>query len=848
MMNLNYQLRKLKRYHIRDRAALGLILLIVASYLGNYFRWSFFFNIDFLFGSIAVWIVVCLYGTVWGTVAAFIGGLCTYVIWNHPYSTITFTCEALFVSLLFHRQRQNIVLLDGIFWLFIGMPLVWLFYANILGLDHTSALIILFKQPVNGIFNALIASLMLTHLPIYKWVTRPQAISTLSLQQTLFNLLVAFVFFPTLMLMVLNSNHVVDNIKTTAQSELRVASNNLTIEIQNWHQQHLRTINELARIAAKSDLASIDILQQNIDFAKATLRDFYNIYVVNPQGSIVVASSSLNEEKNLVIGSNITNQPYFKTLERWNSERQEQSNNVPIPVQPEISAVLMGESNSSSPKLLLSVPVLKNNKLRGFVISEIELSGINKLLKAHVDQRDIQSTVVDNRQSVIASTQTERVAMQTFDRRQDGEVQSIAPGIYHWLPTGQSTLVLARWSNSFFVQETLIDDQLSWTLIVELAAKPHVHYIEKVHTNNLVILMVVSGVALIFAALLSRRLVAPLLNLAQVTTNLPNKLLDRELIDWPRSFITEIDSLVHNFKLMAASLNQKFREIKSVNEVLEQRVQERTQQLLKTNLDLESEISERKRTEEMLKAYTAKLELSNRELQDFAFVASHDLQEPLRKIQAFGDCLKLEYSELLAEEGQDYIQRMQKAAHRMQTLINDLLMFSRVSTKAQPFVAVDLTIVVHEVLSDLEVQIERVNGQVEVGNLLTIDADPLQMRQLLQNLISNALKFHRSEEAPLVKVWTQYVGEQDQLSPQDPARQRCQIMVEDNGIGFEEKYLDRIFTVFQRLHGRNEYEGTGVGLAICRKIVERHGGLITAKSTPEQGTTFIIELPVVQSN
>lgn len=183
----------------------------------------------------------------------------------------------------------------------------------------------------------------------------------------------------------------------------------------------------------------------------------------------------------------------------------------------------------------------------------------------------------------------------------------------------------------------------------------------------------------------------------------------------------------------------------------------------------------------------------------------------------------------------------------MQTLINDLLAFSRVTTKAQPFVPVDLARVAREVVTDLEVRIEQTGGSVEVGDLPSIDADPTQMRQLFQNLIGNALKFRRQETAPRVRVCGQRLPGQEQgPSGNAPVTERYQITVTDNGIGFDEKYLDCIFNVFQRLHGRGTYEGTGVGLAICRKIVERHGGSITARGTPGQGATFIVTLPVAQ--
>jgi PAS domain S-box-containing protein len=259
------------------------------------------------------------------------------------------------------------------------------------------------------------------------------------------------------------------------------------------------------------------------------------------------------------------------------------------------------------------------------------------------------------------------------------------------------------------------------------------------------------------------------------------------------------------------------------------------------------DITARKLAEDALRSSEAKLrqsaiqlERSNHELQDFAYVASHDLQEPLRKIVVFGERLKEKKIEDLGPEAKDYLERMQKAAARMQTLINDLLTFSRVTTKARPFAPVNLAEVADDVVNDLEGRIEQVKGRVEiVGTLPVIDAEALQMRQLLQNLVGNALKFRRPEEPPVVKVEAQIIS-----GPGTPPQPLCRLTVSDNGIGFDEKYLDRIFNVFQRLHTRNEYEGTGMGLAITKKIALYHGGEITAKSTPGHGATFIVTLPV----
>ncbi|MBI5014947.1 MAG: PAS domain S-box protein [Deltaproteobacteria bacterium] len=256
------------------------------------------------------------------------------------------------------------------------------------------------------------------------------------------------------------------------------------------------------------------------------------------------------------------------------------------------------------------------------------------------------------------------------------------------------------------------------------------------------------------------------------------------------------------------------------------------------------DVTEQKKAREELEAFNERLARSNQDLEDFAYVASHDLQEPLRKVQAFGDRLKAKHGDALGDQGRDYLERMQNAAQRMQCLIEDLLTFSRVTTKARPFETVDLAQVAREVLSDLEVRIEQTGARVDLGPLPTLEADPLQLRQLLQNLIGNALKFRRPGEAPVVRV----SAESAEASGGPAGEPRLCLSVEDEGIGFDPKYADRIFGVFQRLHGRGEYEGTGVGLAVCRKIAERHRGSIAAQGRPGQGARFVVTLPVSQPN
>jgi signal transduction histidine kinase len=255
--------------------------------------------------------------------------------------------------------------------------------------------------------------------------------------------------------------------------------------------------------------------------------------------------------------------------------------------------------------------------------------------------------------------------------------------------------------------------------------------------------------------------------------------------------------------------------------------------LQRANAELGTTNARLQSTNDLLR-HAAELSRSNAELEQFASIASHDLQEPLRKVQTFAAQLNAKESENLSEQGRDFLRRMSDAAGRMRNLIDDLLAFSRVSTQGRPFTAVNLGHVISQVLVDLEVSIEEAGARVAVGLMPTIEADPLQMRQLFQNLLGNALKFRRPNVIPELRVEAHV------------ADHIAQITVTDNGIGFDEQYATRIFRAFERLHGARAYAGTGIGLALCRKIVERHQGTITATAEIDLGATFTVRLPVSQ--
>ncbi len=295
-------------------------------------------------------------------------------------------------------------------------------------------------------------------------------------------------------------------------------------------------------------------------------------------------------------------------------------------------------------------------------------------------------------------------------------------------------------------------------------------------------------------------------------------------------YFTRPDGSMYAVSIMSSPLIRDGVTVGLVEEIRDITAQKQAEEeVMQLNRDLEKRVESR--TAE-LTAANKELGRSNSELEDFAYVASHDLQEPLRKIAAFANLLETDYKDQLPEEAHVYLNGLQKSSTRMRTLISDLLTYSRVTTQGRPFESVSLAQMVTEALEDLQTRVEDTGATITFGKLCTVEGDPLQLRLLLQNLISNAMKYSRDGVPPVITIQSK------------TKNGCCTLSVSDNGIGFDEQYLDRIFTIFQRLHGRGEYEGTGVGLAICKKIVDRHNGSITAVSKPGEGATFIISLPV----
>jgi len=553
-----------------------LIGLVILGFLGNYFKFPLFFGIDFIFGEIAVFIVISRYGLFWGTLAGFVAGSCTYFLWNHPYAVIIFTVEAIFVGLGLQRTRLNIPSLVLIYWLILGMPLVGLFYGVFLSAPVNGTILIALKQAVNGITNSLISVLLLQYIFSHGQKKSNRQENT-PLQQILFSLFMSFVFFPTLLITVLNSQQMLTNIEANIETEIFVASQPLVSSLNFWYNQHNRAMTTLAEF---SENATTENLQNALNIVKGSLPSFSHLFIVDEKNNLIASTDDV------VIDQIITDG------QAWRNQAQGTS-----------KMLLEFPADSSTPELHFYWHLVRNNR-PALLHASLNLDSVITLLQDNTDIDDLHATLLSPEGKVIATSQNSDAA--AVMSKQNGEVRIVNERLFHWLPkVDPNTPIMNRWRQSFYSTDLPLKEPVPWTLQVQVSTRSYINTLEQMYIRALTMVLAIAFLAISIAHFLSRRLSQPLLTLTNLTTDLPDKIFSLEEQDniptIETTGILEINLLKANFNAMASALQQKFTELQHTQNSLELRVQERTSELLQLNQDLKAQIIERQKIETRLR-------------------------------------------------------------------------------------------------------------------------------------------------------------------------------------------------------------------------------------------------------
>lgn len=532
--------------------ALLFLALIAGGLVGNYFNYSIFLNIDFIFGSVFALLALQFFGLAGGVTAACIIAGYTYILWYHPYAIIIMTAEVLVVGWLMQRRKTGMVLADTLYWLLIGMPLVYLFYHLVMDVPPGNTYIVMTKQAVNGIANALIARLLFTVFALHS------RSSLISLSDIVYNLLTFFVLFPALIMLALSSRSDFKETDSMIRTNLIYNREDIADQLETWLFNRRTSLANLAELAASKSPRQMQAL---IDQVKKSDVNYLQIGLVDKGADLAASSPSPDEMGGSSKGVNIAEHPYVPFLR----ERRK----------PMLSELVGSQYGFSNPTVLVLEPVVIAEKYAGHVYGALNLEQIWKHLENEINRFAMLYTLVDKNNNVISTNKSDQITMRPFVRDQ-GTLHRLDNGISQWVPVlPPNTPIMERWKQSAYITEVSIGDPADWRLILEQPIAPFQKTLYNNYTGKFTLLFLILLGSLALAELLSRWSIATLEKLHLITNDLPNKLtIGGEEVVWPESTVEETHHLIKNFQEMSRSLAEQFVKIHQINESLRQRMEE----------------------------------------------------------------------------------------------------------------------------------------------------------------------------------------------------------------------------------------------------------------------------------
>ncbi|MDD2310325.1 MAG: cache domain-containing protein [Desulfuromonadaceae bacterium] len=533
------------------------IALIAAGLAGNYFHYPVFTNIDFIFGSIFAMLALQFFGLGRGILAAAIIAAYTYILWNHPYSIIIMTAEVAVVGWLMERRKMGMVLADTLYWLLLGMPLAYIFFQIVMHVSPNGSYIVMVKEAVNGIFNALVARLIFTCF-VLRSRTR-----LISYREIMYNLLAFFVLCPALVMLAVGSRRDFADTDRHVRTTLIQVSQSAEQRLKTWVDNRKTTILNLAEMAASY---SPQQMQTYLEQAKRSDLNFVRIRLQDREATAVAFYPLVDELGQNNIGKNFADRPSLPQL-------------IQV-LKPMLSEVEIESFGAPKPVVSVLAPVVIRGEYSGYVAGVLSLEEIRKYLDTNLNVHGAFYVLIDKNGNVIMTNRTDQKVMTPFVPGK-GTLHRLDEGISQWIPiVPPNTPRFERWHKSFYITEHAVGSLSEWRLILAQPVEPFKMLLYKNYTGKMTLLFLILLLALALAEFLSRKMVVTLGELRSLTYQLPVKLAtERNGIIWPESGIKEAQHLINNFREMAESLAKQFHEIRQINESLEQRVDERTREL-----------------------------------------------------------------------------------------------------------------------------------------------------------------------------------------------------------------------------------------------------------------------------
>ena len=764
-------------------AALGWVALTAAGYLGNALHLPLFFNVDFLFGSIFVFIILHYYG--WGpaTVSALIASSHTAVIWQHPYAVIIMSLEVFAVGYFYRRHSRNLMFLDTVYWIVLGMPLVVLLYGGVMGIAEQSTFLIVFKQAINGIVNALAAALAIALVQhLFPRLAPRDGRAPFDFSQAIFLVMVAFVLLPATVILVVSARAEMSRVEDDVASKLAITTFSSRQAVSAWVSENLQILGSLARFADTGDPRRLLALRAEMAILQMSNDNFAAMAVVDSLGRVVVAEPRDTITRRL----GRTDLSGYTYINRVMGGRGIASDVLA----PEGSSVVM-----------LGVPIIERDIISGAVIGIIDAGRLRELLHRLSGNWTVDLTIVDANHRVVASTSDDVPVHGDFASRYPMDYQHVRENLYIRVPeTHQNVSIMQRWQHSEYLTKERLGQHTDWTIVLEAPIAPYQDALNSRYQAMLLVMLIVIIGTILLSAAFSRRMLGSLRHLTVVAENLPDRVTAQETIDWPVSRINEIDTLISCFRITSAHLGESFA-----------RIQEANLQLIAAKQEAET---------------------ANNTKSEFLANISHDLRTPLNGILGYAQILSRDES--IDGRTREAVSIIEKSGNHLLNLISDILDVSRIEAnklvlQPSPFM---LLVFLEDITDIVTLQARQkglqIHAEFDARLPHAVVGDAKRLRQILLNLLTNAVKFtgHGS-------IWFRA----------RPQSGRLYVEVEDTGPGIPSDQLDEIFSPFRQLtkHIQSD-EGTGLGLAIVKRLVEMMGGEVGVDSEPGRGSRFYLHV------